>query len=84
MINEVNNVEYKNYYLKQFELYDGEYFITFNIVDINTEKQAVHCAVTNRGKISLIEFELKRDKENQLYFEFGVDKNKVKIEDFED
>ena len=27
--------------------------------------------------------EIKRDKENELYFEFGVDKNKVKIEDFE-
>ena len=25
-------MENKNYYLKQFELYDGEYFITFNIV----------------------------------------------------
>ena len=84
MRNEVDNIEYKNFYLKQFELYDGECFIVFNIVDINTEKQAVHCAITNRGKISVIEFELKTDKNNQLYFEFGVDKEKIKIEDFED
>ena len=31
-------METKNYYLKQFTLFEGEYDVTFNILDVNTEK----------------------------------------------
>ena len=31
--------EFRKYYLSEFELYDGEEFITFNIVHIDTEKR---------------------------------------------
>ena len=35
-----------------FELYDGEAFITFDIVYLDEKKMEVQLAVTNRGKIS--------------------------------
>ena len=51
----------KKYYLSEFQFYDGEEFITFNIVDINTERKEITVAVTNRGKISVITYDLKSD-----------------------
>lgn len=60
----------KRLYLSEFEFYDGEDFIKFNIVDINTTANNITVAVTNRGKISVITYELKRDGD-RLYFEYG-------------
>lgn len=54
-------------YLKEFQFFNGEYDITFNIVDINTDKMIIKLAVTNLGKISVIEYDLKRDKNNNLW-----------------
>ena len=44
--------ETKKYYLKEFEYFDGESFITFNIVSINFEHKTIEVAVIDRGKIS--------------------------------
>jgi hypothetical protein len=73
----------KRYYLSEFQLYDGEEFITFNIVDINTERDEITVAVTDRGKISVITYELKRDGD-RLYFEYGQFFEKVNVDDFEE
>lgn len=73
----------KNYYLKQFEYFDGEYNVTFNIVDIDTDKMTITLAVTKAGKISVIEFDLKSDRENEFYFQYGVEHTNIDIEDFE-
>ena len=35
--------EFRKYYLSEFELYDGEEFITFSIVHIDTEKKVLQC-----------------------------------------
>ena len=75
--------EIKNYYLQQFELFDGECDITFNILDVDTDKMIIKLAVSNRGKISVLDFDLKRDREQNLYFEYGVDLTNIKIDDFE-
>ena len=53
----------KNLYLKQFTLFDGEYDVTFNILDVNTEKMTITVAVTKAGKIFVTEYDLKRDRE---------------------
>ena len=83
MENNVSKIsEFKKYYLSEFELFDGEEFITFNIVDINTEKQEITVAVTNRGKISVISYDLSRNGD-RFYFEYGVSFEKVNIDDFE-
>lgn len=39
MKKEVSQNEFRKYYLSEFELYDGETFITFNFVSINTKKR---------------------------------------------
>ena len=40
------------FYMKEFQFFDGDDFITFNIIDLNQDKITV--AVTNRGKISML------------------------------
>jgi len=84
MKNEVSQkYQLNRLYLREFQFFDGECDITFNIVDINTEKMIIHIAVTNRGRISVIEYDLLRDKNDNLYFEYGIDRNKIDIDDFE-
>ena len=84
MKKEVSQNEFRKYYLSEFELYDGEAFITFNIVSINTEKREIVIAVTDRGKISVITYDLLTDKNGKLYFEYGFTYEKVNIDDFEE
>ena len=75
--------EIKNYYLKEFSLFDGEYDVTFNILDVNTEKMTITVAVTKAGKIFVTEYDLKRDREQDLYFQYGIGNTKVNVNDFE-
>lgn len=74
----------KNYFLKEFQLFDGECYITFNIVAINFEKRVVKIAVSNRGKISVIEFDLNQDNNGDFYFTYGCERTKIEINDFQD
>lgn len=74
----------KNYYLNEFTLFDGELDITFNILDVNKDKMTITVAVTKAGKIFVTDYDLKLDKENNLYFQYGVEYTKVNIDDFED
>lgn len=80
----MEQMDFRSFYLKEFELYDGEHFIKFNIVDINTDKMTINLAITHTGKIIITEYDLKRDKNNNLYFEYGIDFNKIKVDDFEE
>ena len=80
----MNTEEIKNYYLKEFCLFDGEYDITFNILDVNTDKMIITVAVTKAGKIFVTDYDLNLDKENNLYFQYGVEYTKVNVNDFED
>ena len=74
----------KRLYLSEFEFFDGEYFITFNIVDINTDRKQITVAVTNVGKISVITYDLMTDDKGKLYFEYGQFYEKVAVDDFEE
>ena len=76
-------METQNYYLKEFQYFEGHTEIIFNIVDINFDKMTITLAITNQGKISVIEYDLKRDKENNLYFEYGCQYEKIAVDDFE-
>lgn len=73
----------KQYQLSEFQFYDGEAFITFNLIDIDTEKREITVAVTNRGRISVQTFDLLEDQ-GRLYFEFGVSFNQIDVDDFEE
>ena len=66
--------------MAEYQHFDGETYITFNIV-YATEKE-VRLAITNRGKISVLTYDLYTD-ENGKYFEYGRMYEKIYIEDFE-
>ena len=80
----------KQYQLSEFQFYDGEEFITFNLIDINTEKKEITVAVTDRGRISVHTFDLLEDcgrlyfEYGRLYFEYGVGFNQIDLDDFEE
>ena len=83
MENKVSQIpEFKRYYLSEFELYDGEEFVTFNIVGIDASKNEIQIAVTDRGKISVITYDLLKDKNGRLYFEYGVMFERMYLDDF--
>ena len=75
--------EIKNYYLKEFEFYDGEANLIFSIVDIDFTKEEITVALTNRGRISVISYDL-IENENGYYFEYGLYFEKIYISDFEE
>ena len=71
----------EKYYLHEFEYFDGENFVKFNIVDM--KDKTVTVAVTSQGKISYWDYDLKEDKKG-LYFEYGRTYARINIEDFEE
>ena len=72
-----------NYWMKEFTYFDGEFDITFNILDVDTDKMIIKLAVTKAGKIFVTECDLKFDRDGSLYFQFGIENTKIKVDDFE-
>ena len=79
-----NFIEFRAYYLSEFELYDGEAFITFNIGGIDLDRNEIQVAVTGRGRISVIKYDLLTDKNGRLYFEYGVMFKRIYLDEFEE
>ena len=77
------SMEFRKYYLSGFQLYDGEVFVIFNIVAINTDKNEITVAISNRGRISVTTYDLLTDNNGSFYFEYGVDYEKINVSDFE-
>ena len=77
------SMEFKKYYLSEFQLYDGEVFITFNIVAIDTNKNEITVAISNRGRISVTTYDLLTDSNGSFYFEYGINYEKINVNDFE-
>lgn len=70
------------FYLKEFQFFDGEDTVVFNIVAVDGDKITV--AVTKCGKISVLYYDLRTDR-NGLYFEYGVaGQEHIHIEDFKE
>ncbi len=77
--------EVRKYFLSEFSYDDGEYEITFNIVDINFFTETVTVAISRCGRITQDNFTLVRDKDGKLYFEYGMFyENKIMLDDFEE
>ena len=53
-------------YLHELEIYDGEAFIVFNIISLSVKKGEIVLALTNRGKITVVTYDLRSD-EKGLY-----------------
>ena len=77
--------ENKKFYLSEFSYFDGEYDVTFNILDVNFDRKTITVAISRCVKITQDTFDLMRDKDGKLYFEYGkFYENKISIDDFED
>ena len=70
-------------YLHELEIYDGEAFIVFNIISLSVKKGEVVLALTNRGKITVVTYDLRSD-EKGLYFEYGCMYEKIRIKKFKE
>ena len=85
MKNQVSNfTEFRKYYLSEYELYDGECFITFNLVGVDLDRNEIQVTVSDRGRISVVTYDLMTDKNGRLYFEYGVMFERVYLDDFEE
>ena len=71
------------YYLHEFKIHDGEAWITFNIIALNELKNEISVAITNRGKITVVTYDLYKD-ENGYYFEYGCEYTKINVSDFKE
>ena len=71
------------FYLHEFKIHDREAWITFNIVALNELKNQISVAITNRGKITVVTYDLYKD-ENGYYFEYGCEYTKININDFKE
>lgn len=70
------------FYLKEFQFFDGEDTVIFNIVAV--ERNTITVAVTICGKITVTDYDLHTDQNGQ-YFEYGVaGQNHIHIDDFEE
>lgn len=69
-------------YLEEYEIFDGENFVTFNVLDCSTERNTVTIAVTKQGKISVVEFDLFEDEYEDLYFEYAPELTHIDLDYF--
>jgi|GEM_PF-1373718 len=92
MQTEVNSTEIENSILLNFANpkdrfmnehihHDGENFITFNIVEINTVKSEILVAVSNIGHINPKAFDLFLSSKG-YYFEYGIMLDKIYLDNF--
>ena len=70
--------------MAEYKHFDGEDFVTFDILAVNAEKQEVEVAITNRGRITVTTFDLLTDESGALYFEFGCMYDRIYLSEFEE
>lgn len=66
----------------EFEIFDGEAFITFNLIEVDEERGIITVAVTDRGHISVTTYEL-RYEDGYSYFEYGSTYSKIVVNQLE-
>ena len=72
------------FYLREFQFFDGEDTVVFNIVAFYEGRDKITVAVTKNGKITVTDYDLLSD-ENGFYFEYGVSgQDHIHIDDFEE
>lgn len=66
----------------EYEYFNGENYIIFDIIEVNEDKNQVTVAISNEGKIVEETFDLLKDKENRQYFEYGLYIDKIYVDEF--
>ena len=68
---------------KYYDFHNGINFITFGLIELDVDNEKVIVGISDLGKIIVTDYPLFEDKNGNLYFEYGVDYEKIYIEDFE-
>lgn len=71
----------------EYDFFDGDHFITFDIVEINDDSETVLVVISNQGSITQATYCLLEDKKltgicENRYFEYGLYQDKIYINDF--
>lgn len=81
-MNKTNDLtDYAN---SSYDYFDGDDFITFDIIAVGEERHFVFVAVSNRGKITTEAFDLEFDRNGQPFFYFGSPEQKIYLNNFEE
>ena len=72
----------------EYDFFDGDHFITFDIIDIDEDNNEITLAISNQGRITQDTFDLLEDEKlkdicENRYFEFGLYQERIYINDFE-
>lgn len=74
----------------EYDYFDGDHFITFDIVEVDEDNSKITLAISNQGRITQDTFDLLEDDEmdeemtNDIrYFEFGLYADKIYLNQFE-
>lgn len=67
----------------EYDYFDGDHFITFDIIEVDEENNEITLVISDQGKITQVTFELK-EKDGWRYFEFGIYADKIYLDDFEE
>lgn len=70
--------------MKIYDFYDGEDYVNFTILNLNLDKKLVQLAISDRGKISVVDYDLLQTKNGEFYFEYVNALNRIMIEDFDE
>lgn len=66
----------------EFEYFNGDHFITFDIVETDIDKNKITLAISNQGRITQDTFDLFEDENGCMYFEYGIFDEKIYLDDF--
>ena len=70
--------------MAEYKHFDGEDFVTFDLLSVNADKREAEVAITNRGRITVTTFDLLTDESGALYFEFGCMYDRIYLSEFEE
>ena len=65
-----NSCKAERSYLAEFDFFDGDDFVTFNIIGYSLDQSEILVAVTDRGKISLVTYDILTDKNGRQSFAY--------------
>ena len=68
--------------MPEYQHFNGENYITFDLLEVDDDKAEITVVVSDTGKISVRSFDLYFDKTNRRYFEYGNTYTKIYIDNF--
>ena len=69
--------------MPEYNYFNGENFITFDLLEVDDNKREVTVAISDTGRLSVRTFDLLFD-DNRRYFEYGCLYTKIYIDEFEE